>query len=133
MTSPSGDQSTKPRFAVILAGGSGTRLWPLSRDVRPKQLANLIGQNSLLQQTAERVANIVPAAHVVTVIQKEQEFETRRQLQEISPALCEHLLIEPTGRNTLPAIAWAVFQILGEIAKNRPDALISVFPSDHRI
>lgn len=116
-------------FAVILAGGSGTRLWPVSRTHLPKHLLNLHFEDSLLQQTMRRVLTRVPAGNVFTVTHERHRFEVRDHLQSVHPTLAENVLAEPESRNTLPAISWAV----AEIAKRRPDALIGVFPSDHWI
>jgi mannose-1-phosphate guanylyltransferase/mannose-6-phosphate isomerase len=117
------------RFAVILAGGSGTRLWPLSRSSMPKQLLALNGTETLLQQTVRRVAPLVDATHVITVTHADHRFEVMGQLHAIDARLADGVLAEPMGRNTLPAIAWAT----ARIAKETPDALIGVFPSDHAV
>jgi mannose-1-phosphate guanylyltransferase/mannose-6-phosphate isomerase len=117
------------RYAVILSGGSGTRLWPLSRALRPKQLLCLNGDNSLLQQTAARLLNLVEPTNLFTVTHQDHKFEVKGQLTELSVALAEGVLSEPVARNTLPAIAWAVH----EISKRDPEAIIGVFPSDHAI
>jgi len=127
------DQPATPasarRYAVILAGGSGTRLWPLSRSSMPKQLLALNGQETLLQQTAHRVAPLVDATRVVTVTHADHRFEVTGQLHAIDVHLADGVLAEPMGRNTLPAITWAV----ARIAKETPNALIGVFPSDHAV
>ena len=117
------------RFAVVLAGGSGTRLWPLSRQMMPKQLLRLNGTDSLLQQTAKRLIPRVEAAHILTVTHSDHRFEVVGQLHAVNGKLAEGVLCEPIGRNTLPAIAWAV----ARIAAHTPDALIGVFSSDHAV
>jgi mannose-1-phosphate guanylyltransferase / mannose-6-phosphate isomerase len=117
------------RFAVILAGGSGTRLWPLSRSSMPKQLLALNGTHTLLQQTAQRLLPMVDPGQVVTVTHVDHRFEVTGQLHATHPRLADGVLAEPAGRNTLPAIAWAV----ARIARTVPDALIGVFSSDHAI
>jgi len=117
------------RYAIVLAGGSGTRLWPLSRSSKPKQLLCLNGVESLLQQTVRRVLPMVDVSHVVTVTSSEYRFEVAGQLLALDPALASGVLAEPMGRNTLPAIAWAV----ARIARETPDALVGVFSSDHAV
>lgn len=117
------------RYAVILCGGSGTRLWPLSRTLRPKQFLNLNGESTLLQQTAQRLLKRVAPENLLTVTHCNQKFEAKGQLSEISPALMDGVLAEPRARNTLPAIAWAA----SVIAKRNPEAIVGVFPSDHAI
>jgi mannose-1-phosphate guanylyltransferase/mannose-6-phosphate isomerase len=117
------------RYAVILCGGSGTRLWPLSRSLRPKQLLCLNGEETLLQQTARRLLKRVAPDHLLTVTHEDHKFEVKGQLAEISTDLIQGVLAEPVARNTLPAIAWAAT----EVCKRDPDAIIGVFPSDHAI
>ncbi len=117
------------RYAVILCGGSGTRLWPLSRTHRPKQLLALNGEETLLQQTANRLLAHIPAANLFTVTHEDHKFQVKGQLAEVAPAAIANVLAEPCARNTLPAIAWAV----KEIHAKDTDAVIGIFASDHAI
>src|SRR5690606_2035748 len=123
------DSLAHRRYAVILAGGSGTRLWPLSRATMPKQLLALNGKDRLLQLIAHRMAPMVDPARVLTVTHADHRFEVTGQLPAVSPKLAAGVLAEPVARNTLPAIAWAV----ARIARETPDALIGVFSSDHAV
>jgi mannose-1-phosphate guanylyltransferase/mannose-6-phosphate isomerase len=113
---------------VILAGGSGTRLWPVSRDTMPKQLARLAGEQSLLEQTARRLLARVPPEQVVTVGAKAQDILVRRELEAIDPALARNRLLEPVGRNTAAAIGLAALHVQRRFGG---DALLWVCPSDH--
>jgi len=112
---------------VLLAGGSGTRLWPLSRKSYPKQFAKLMGENSLFQASAQRLSGTGFAAPVV-LTGADYRFVVTEQLAavEIAPA---DILIEPEGRNTAPAILAAALSL----AARAPDALMLVAPSDHVI
>jgi mannose-1-phosphate guanylyltransferase / mannose-6-phosphate isomerase len=120
---------TNNRYAVILCGGAGTRLWPLSRTLRPKQLLALNGEQTLLQQTALRLSHHVDPSHLYTVTHEDHKFEVKGQLAELFPLAIAHVLAEPCAKNTLPAIAWATYQIY----QQDPEALIGVFASDHAI
>ena len=126
-----------PRHAVILAGGSGTRLWPLSRTLFPKQLLALNGDLTLLQQTLTRVLGAFAPDNVWVVTNEEHVFEVRSQIRAIMPDLDAHVLAEPTAKNTLPAILLALDRIVppGDVAADAADreALVGVFPSDHLI
>ncbi|MGZ8261457.1 MAG: mannose-1-phosphate guanylyltransferase/mannose-6-phosphate isomerase [Methylotenera sp.] len=116
-------------FAVILCGGSGTRLWPLSRTLRPKQLLALNGEQTLLQQTAKRLSRHVDPANLFTVTHEDHKFEVKGQLAELFPEAIANVLAEPCARNTLPAIAWAAYQIY----QQDKTAIVAVFASDHSI
>ncbi len=129
----------QPRHAIILAGGSGTRLWPLSRNLFPKQLLALNGEETLLQQTVRRVLHAFAPENVWVVTNEEHVFEVRSQLKQLDPALDAHVLAEPLARNTLPAILLALDRIVpqgqepGSKQAPKPEAapLVAVFPSDH--
>ena len=113
-------------YAIVLAGGAGTRFWPASRSARPKQLLPLVGDESLLAATVHRIAPIVPPERVIIATGAHLLEATRAAVPEV-PA--ENFLAEPAPRNTAPAIAWAT----AEIARRDPDALCMVLPSDHFI
>ena len=119
----------KGRFALILAGGSGTRLWPLSRTLLPKQLLDLGEGETLLQSTARRVCESFAPDHVIVVTNEEHAFEVRTQLQCVLPDAGTRVLAEPVGKNTLPAILLG----LEPIVAADPQAVVGVFPADHRI
>jgi mannose-1-phosphate guanylyltransferase/mannose-6-phosphate isomerase len=112
---------------VILSGGSGTRLWPLSREAHPKQFLPVIGERSLLQATALRLQGLNASAPIV-VANESHRFLVAEQLQELG-LKASALLLEPVGRNTAPAIAAAACQALAA----DPDAVLLVMPSDHAI
>ena len=110
---------------VLLSGGSGTRLWPLSREGYPKQFLPLVGEDTMLQATWRRVADIAGAAPIV-VANEDHRFLVAEQLRQVG-APKPDILLEPMGRNTAPAIALAALQAMhaGE------DPLLLVLPSDH--
>src|SRR5579872_7483452 len=113
---------------VILSGGSGTRLWPMSRALYPKQLLALTGAESLLQQTALRVPGDAGFAPPLIIANEEHRFIIAEQLRAIgvTPAA---LILEPVGRNTAPAACVAALRL----AIEDPEALMLVMPSDHAI
>ena len=115
-------------YPVILSGGSGTRLWPMSRSLYPKQLLALIGETSLLQQTVRRVAGQPGFAPPLIVANEEHRFIIAEQLRAIGVEAAG-LLLEPVGRNTAPAAAVAALRI----AEGASDGLVLVMPSDHVI
>ena len=114
-------------YPVILSGGSGTRLWPLSRDLYPKQLLSLIGPESLLAATAKRVSGDGFAGPTI-VCNKEHRFLVQEQLEAIG-ITPEAIIIEPVARNTAPAIAAAA----ALLRERDPEAVMLVLPSDHII
>src|ERR1700719_2480382 len=113
--------------AVILAGGRGTRFWPRIRTRTPKQLLNIVGKETMLQQTVARLRPLVPPERIWTVTNSEQVQEVRKQLP--SPAR-RRVLTEPIGRNTAAAIALAALHVRHAA---RGDALLAVLPADHYI
>ncbi len=113
---------------VILSGGSGTRLWPLSRAVYPKQLMALSGERSLLQETATRVADPERFAPPIIVCNLEHRFLVAEQLRSAGTPP-QRILLEPLGRNTAPAACVAALLL----AEAEPDALLFLLPSDHYI
>lgn len=113
--------------AVILAGGRGTRFWPRSRTRTPKQLLNIVGKDTMIEQTVERLLHLVAAQHIWTVTNAEQTTAVKKQLPG---AARKRVLSEPIGRNTAAAIALAALHIR-HAAKG--DALMAVLPSDQFI
>lgn len=113
---------------VVLSGGSGTRLWPLSRQDRPKQFLVLLGERSLFQETVLRATRIEGAQAPIVVCSEDHRFTVGEQLAGLVPAKAT-LLLEPTARNTAPAIALAAHAALAR----DPDALLLVLPADHLI
>ncbi|MDQ3032277.1 MAG: sugar phosphate nucleotidyltransferase [Myxococcota bacterium] len=114
-------------WAVIMAGGSGTRFWPLSRKKKPKQLLPLAGsERSLLADTVARIAPLVPAERVIVVTAEHLAEMTRRDLPGVPPA---NVLAEPIGRNTAPCVGWAA----AHVKRRDPDGVIAVLAADHHI
>ncbi|KPJ78401.1 MAG: hypothetical protein AMJ54_04095 [Deltaproteobacteria bacterium SG8_13] len=116
-------------YAVLLAGGVGSRLWPLSRELYPKQLVRLIGDDSLVQATAKRLSPVLESKNVRVVCGQEHHHEIARHLDKIGIDPEGKVITEPCGRNTAPAVLLAVLHILSDT----PDAVICVFPADHVI
>jgi len=115
-----------PMYIVIMAGGKGTRFWPISTQNKPKQLLNLAGDLTMVQQTVKRVSSIVAQSKVFLVTEASLETELRKQLPEISP---ENILVEPIGKNTLPCIGLASLYIKQKTASG----IMVVLPADHLI
>ena len=111
---------------VILAGGSGTRFWPLSRVKRPKQFLSLAGKVSLLRATWDRARKLVPAGRTWVVAPRTLAAAVRRELPGLRR---DRLVVEPSPRDTAPAIALAC----AVIGRHDPRAITAIFPSDHVI
>src|SRR5215207_5079341 len=124
-------QKSPMLHAVILAGGGGTRLWPLSRTQFPKQFLSLLGEQTLLQQTVLRLGTTVPPQCVWIVTGKDQQFMVQSQLASLPgmSAKTAHVLTEPLGRNTAAAIGLAALHI----QRSDPAAVMIVLPADHWI
>lgn len=114
-------------FGIILAGGSGSRLWPLSRELYPKQLLNLNSNKSLLQATFERLNKFMPAENIISVTNVKHTPNVKLQLETLSDKIS--ILSEPLSKNTAPAIALAT----KFIQQKGNDPVILVLPSDHLI
>ncbi|HHB76645.1 MAG TPA: mannose-1-phosphate guanylyltransferase/mannose-6-phosphate isomerase [Desulfobulbus sp.] len=119
-----------PIQPVILAGGTGSRLWPLSRKMYPKQVINLIGDYSLLQNTLQRVHALPDCLPPIIVVGEEQRFLTKTQIDDLDIFNRYFILLEPMGRNTAPAICGAA--IFSEQVTNDETTLL-VLPADHLI
>lgn len=112
---------------VLLSGGVGSRLWPVSREAHPKQFQPLAGELSMLQETLQRTSGLEEAAPLV-VCNEEHRFMVAEQLRQVGLS-ASALILEPEGRNTAPAVALAALQAL----QRDPDALLLVLPADHLI
>ena len=114
-------------YPVIMAGGSGTRFWPLSRQLFPKQLLRIMGDETLIQQTMRRVVCASAPNRVMISTNPAQAESIRVQLSEWKDALSDNFVLEPEGRNTAPAIALVAL----ELVRRDPDAIMVVVPADH--
>ena len=116
-------------FAILLAGGTGTRLWPVSRQLYPKQLVKFISNDSLVQSTIKRLSPVLDAECVRIVCGQHHFHEIARHMQGIGLTAEGKIICEPSGRNTAPAILLAVLSVL----HSDGDAVLCVFPADHVI
>lgn len=114
------------RAVLILAGGAGTRLWPLSTDDHPKQFLRIFGGRSLLERTFDRLSKVVPAEQIFISTNERYRAAVAEQLSLVSQ---ERILVEPARRNTAPAIAICTEMIRSQMG----DSVIGVFPSDHSV
>jgi len=110
-------------YALILAGGSGTRFWPLSRNAKPKQLLDLFGDGTLLAQTIRRLEGLVPPENIIILTNGLQAEAVRAIAADLPP---ENIIAEPARRDTAPAVALGI----GLVAARDPDAVMMVLPSD---
>ncbi|MGA2813228.1 MAG: sugar phosphate nucleotidyltransferase [Candidatus Acidiferrum sp.] len=117
-----------PTHAIILAGGRGTRFWPRSRTQTPKQLLNIVGKTTMLEQTVARLRPLISADHIWTVTNIKQAAAVKRQ---VPAAAKKRVLSEPAGRNTAAAIALAAIHV--RHAEKGRDASLAVLPADHYI
>jgi len=113
-------------YALILAGGSGTRFWPLSRNRQPKQLLDLFGSGTLLEQTITRLDGLVPKENIFILTNSLQEEKTREIASMLPP---ENIFAEPAKRDTAPAVALGI----GLVAARDPEATMMVLPADQLI
>ena len=113
-------------YAVILAGGSGTRFWPRSRSIVPKQVLDIVGEKSLIQQTVERLVGVAGPENVVIVSNAQQITLMQKLLPDLPD---DNFLVEPMGRDTAAAIGYAC----AVIEKRDPGAAVAIMPADHII
>ncbi len=113
---------------IILAGGSGTRLWPLSRQLYPKQLIDIYNEDTMLQNTISRLEGLEDSGSPIVICNEEHRFMTAEQLREISVEP-QAIILEPVGRNTAPAIAIAALKAM----ENNDDPILLILPADHVI
>lgn len=119
------DGERRKRFAVVMAGGRGERLWPLSTAEHPKQFLHLGGRESMLQATVARVRPLIPENHVYVAVPREFTHLLREQLRIPS----DRMIVEPMGRNTAPCIGLAAIMLEAE----DPEGIMIVLPADHVI
>lgn len=119
--------NTDNRYCVIMAGGAGTRFWPISKTAHPKQFLDVAETGkTFIRQAYERCLKIVPSDNILIVTADKYKELVREQIPELAP---ENLVLEPYSRNTAPAVAYSTYVLL----KRNPDALVAVLPSDHII
>ena len=115
-------------YGLILAGGVGSRFWPFSRVLEPKQFINIIGKESLLQNTVRRLKGLIQPKQIFFITNQAYFFELKKQIEKFHIP-DENIILEPEGKNTAPAIGLCVRLI----EKKNKDAVLAVFPADHYI
>jgi len=113
-------------YAVIMAGGIGTRFWPLSRKANPKQFLPIISERTMVEETVERLAPLIPLERVHTIANRKQSASIRSLFPDIPDA---NVLVEPQGRNTAPSLILATAHIFMQ----NPEAVVAALPADHLI
>ncbi len=113
-------------YAVIMAGGVGSRFWPRSRERTPKQLMEIAGERTMIQSTVDRLKNFVPAKNIFVVTNKLQKHAIAKQLPSVPS---ENIIVEPIGRNTAPCIGLAAMFV----RRLDPNGVMVVLPADHLI
>jgi mannose-1-phosphate guanylyltransferase/mannose-1-phosphate guanylyltransferase/mannose-6-phosphate isomerase len=121
--------SVSNAYAILLAGGTGTRLWPVSRELYPKQLVKFIGSDSLVQSTIKRLVPVLDLKNVRVVCGEQHFHEIARHIDAIGVPSEGKIIREPSGRNTAPAILLAAFHS----RHISPDSVLCIFPADHVI
>lgn len=118
--------SLNKMYGVIMAGGRGTRFWPVSRKNRPKQLLNIIGDQSMLQITVDRLRKLRFIEDIYIVTGKDLATTISKEIEGVPK---ENIISEPSGKNTAPSIGL----VAGHLIKRDPDAVMGIFPADHLI
>lgn len=121
-------KKTNSFCAVILAGGSGTRFWPASREKKPKQFLKLLDDETLLAKTVKRVRPLIPPSDIYIVANRRFGKDIRAAARRFHIPL-RNILLEPSGKNTAPAVLWAALKI----RKKNKDAVMAVLPADHLV
>src|ERR1051325_1431849 len=116
----------KDRFVIIMAGGRGERFWPVSREKTPKQLIRLLGKDSLLQQTVNRVLPLVPMKNIMVITTEAQAAEAQKQLPKLPK---DNVIAEPVGRDTCAAVTLGA----ALVGARSTTGVMAVLPADHVI
>src|SRR5258706_11610611 len=121
-----GNQNSKDRFVIIMAGGRGERFWPVSREKTPKQLISLLGKRSFLQEAVDRVAPLVPLKNILIITNEVQAPEVRKQLPKLPK---QNVIAEPAGRDTCAAVTLGA----AIVGARSTTGVMAVLPADHVI